>query len=225
MNRKMLKALSIVIAFAILYPISAASQTSSLPKITVLESDITVTGSSTQTSIDLDTALWALDGRVNRIVELGPPPPELALMAAYVVEPDQARLEKDVDRTQAFPGDTAQYTITLINDAPLTTTFVLSDSIPENASYVEGSATGGLVYYPAQNVLTGTITLDPPKMSIVPDSLYGYLSLPDIDVDPPFVPQPCPNNNCDDAVIALSGFDFDLKFIRYQSRSPRSRRA
>jgi hypothetical protein len=90
----------------------------------------------------------------------------------------------------------------------LTTTFVISDSIPQNASYVPSSATGGLIYDPAKNVLTNTIGLGPPKVSLIPETLYGYISLPDIVVDPPFVPQACPENNCDNAAIALTGFDF-----------------
>ena len=49
-------------------------------------------------------------------------------LAVYVVEPDQARLSKEADRSQALPGDTAQYTITLTNDAPLTTTFLIFSS-------------------------------------------------------------------------------------------------
>ena len=126
-------------------------------------------------------------------------------LAVYVVEPDQARLDKVVDTHQAFPGDTAQYTITLINDAPLTTTFVVRDPIPENASYVPGSATGGLVYVEDNKELLGTIELEGARMSIVTEPLHGYIGLSQY-TDP----EPCPGGDCDDASIAISGFDFSF---------------
>lgn len=203
MQQKMLKALSILIIFSTLFPISAAGSPPKPPEITVLESDITVTADVSDVAIDpwyFVESQWQHKNQIDADAHLP--------LSAYMVEPDQARLEKDVDRTLAFPGDTAQYTITLINDSPLTTTFVLSDTIPENASYVLGSTMGGLDFYPIQNVLTGTVELGPPKMNIVADSLYGYLSLADFTVDPPFIPRPCPDNNCDNSAIALSGFDF-----------------
>jgi len=124
-------------------------------------------------------------------------------LAAFVVEPDQAQLEKSVDLPKAGPGDTASYTITLINDAPLTTTFFIQDPIPDNASYITSTATGGLFYDSGMNELFGTIELDNVQMILAPDSLHGYIPLA-----PYTSPQPCPGNDCDDAAYALSGFDF-----------------
>jgi uncharacterized repeat protein (TIGR01451 family) len=124
-------------------------------------------------------------------------------LAVYVVEPDQARVEKAVDVSKANPGDTANYSITLVNEAPLTTTFILRDPVPENAIYVENSATGGLAYDDVDNELFGTIELDSAKMKLVPDSLHGYIPLSNY-----ISPEPCPGGNCDDAAFALSGFDF-----------------
>ena len=123
-------------------------------------------------------------------------------LAVYVVEPDQARLEKTADITQADPGDTASYTITLFNDAPLTTTFVLRDPIPENASYVTGSATGGLAYDSATDTLTSTIELDGASVELTPDSLHGYISLA-----PYTSTTPCPGD-CDNGAFVVSGLDF-----------------
>ena len=124
-------------------------------------------------------------------------------LAVSLDEPAQARLDKTVDVTQALPGDTVHYTITLINDAPLTTTFVLRDPIPENASYIPGSATGGLVYVEENNELLTTIELQAIGMSIFPELLYGYIQLSDY-----VESEPCPGGDCDNGAVALSGFDF-----------------
>lgn len=124
-------------------------------------------------------------------------------LAVFSTEPDQASLAKKADRFFAAPGDTATYTISLINDVPLTTTFTISDPIPTNASFVPGSATGGLVYDPIADELVATVELSGVKMDLVPDSLYGYFSLSDY-ADP----EPCPDMDCDEGTIMLTGFDF-----------------
>jgi minor extracellular serine protease Vpr len=124
-------------------------------------------------------------------------------LAMYVVEPDLANLEKVADRVVAEPGDTASYTLTLVSDSPLTTSFLIRDPIPTNATYVPGSATGGLVYDAVDDELFATIELDAVQMQLIPDTLHGYIPLSDY-VDP----QPCPDVACDDAAMALTGLDF-----------------
>jgi uncharacterized repeat protein (TIGR01451 family) len=122
-----------------------------------------------------------------------------------VVEPDQARLDKVVDQAQAQPGDTAHYTLTLTNDAPLTTTFLVRDPVPQNASYLPGTVTGGLLYDELANELTGAIELDSARMSIVTDTLLSYRTVSDY-VDK----KPCPDGDCDDAAVLLSELDFNF---------------
>lgn len=125
-------------------------------------------------------------------------------LAVYAAEPDHASLGKTANRAFAEPGDTVAYTITLINDAPLTTTFTISDPVPMNASYVPGSAAGGLDYDAVEDELVGIVGLSGVKMELVPDTLHGYHSLPDLGVPP----QSCPDDRCDDAAIELGGLDF-----------------
>ena len=124
-------------------------------------------------------------------------------LAVFATEQDQASLDKTAHRSFAEPGDTVDYSISLINDSPLTTTFTISDVIPANASYVPGSVTGGLIYDDVSNALTGTVQLSGVKMHLIPDTLYGYFSLSDY-ADP----APCPNLDCDEGTSNLTGLDF-----------------
>ena len=125
-------------------------------------------------------------------------------IAVYATAPPLAELQKEANHTFASPGDTASYTLTLFNDASLTSTFVLSDTIPQNASYIPGSATGGLVYNSTAHELTATVAISAPQAQIAPDALYGYLSLADRGV----APLACPDINCDEAEIRIPGLDF-----------------
>jgi len=126
-------------------------------------------------------------------------------IAVYVTDPVQARLEKSVNQHYASPGDIANYHLTLVNEAPLTTTFTITDPIPNNASYVANSATGGLVYDPVFEELRATTELAGAQMQIVTDTLFGaYYSLPDLGA----APIDCPDTNCDDAALVISGLDF-----------------
>lgn len=201
MQHKMLRAISTLVILSTLFSFPAAGNPLRPPTITPLADDITVTASASQNSDNPDSMVLRLDEHFN-------PNANQESLPDSVVELDESRLEKMVDAHQALPGDTAHYTILLVNDAPQTTEFIVRDSLPENATYKTGSATGGLVYVEEKHELLGTIELQAEGMSIVPDTLYGYLSLPNLEVDPPFVPRPCPIDNCDDAAVALSGFDF-----------------
>ena len=201
MQHKMLRSISTLMILSTLFSFPVAGNLPKPPAITPLEDDITVTASASQTSDNPDEYF-------NPNAKQETPPSGLIAVLPNTIEPNQPRLEKMVDANLVLPGDTAHYSITLVNNAPQTTTYIVRDSIPENTSYIPGSATGGLVYVKENHELLGSIELQAEGMSIVPDTLYGYLSLPELDVDPPFLPQPCPNNNCDDAAVALSGFDF-----------------
>jgi uncharacterized repeat protein (TIGR01451 family) len=126
-------------------------------------------------------------------------------VAVYVTDPIQARFTKDVDQVYASPDDTLAYSLTLTNEFPLTTTFSITDPIPQNAGYVPGSAAGGLSYDSGEDQLVGAVALSGAQLEIITDTLYSaYYSLPDLGVDP----VACPDTNCDDAALVISGLDF-----------------
>jgi uncharacterized repeat protein (TIGR01451 family) len=126
-------------------------------------------------------------------------------IAVYVTDAVQATLDKDANRSYVSPGDTSIYTLTLVNEAPLTTTFSITDPIPTNASYVSGSATGELIYDPGSAELQATAELAGAQMQVMTDTLLGeYYSLPDLGVGP----INCPDISCDDFPLVVTGLDF-----------------
>ena len=129
-------------------------------------------------------------------------------IAVYVTEPIPARLEKNADHVFADPGETVAYTLTLVNEAPVTSAFALTDPIPENASYLSGSATGGLTYDSLEDQLSATVNLPAAQMQLVPDTLHGYIEISTIDPEHPIDPVPCPDSVCDEAALVISGLDF-----------------
>ena len=70
MKNKILKILSLMMVFSMLVPTSVLGNPSDPPKITVLESDVTVKEFPDQSSLDLGAAYQTPDGRVSLIVEL-----------------------------------------------------------------------------------------------------------------------------------------------------------
>ncbi|MSP11967.1 MAG: DUF11 domain-containing protein [Chloroflexi bacterium] len=61
-------------------------------------------------------------------------------------------LTKTVDRSQADPGDILTYHLSIHNDSRSVVNDVhLVDAVPTATTYITGSATGGLIYNPAQN--------------------------------------------------------------------------
>jgi hypothetical protein len=62
---------------------------------------------------------------------------------------------------------------------------------------------GGLVYVAENNELLTTIELQAAEMSIMPEGLFGYIRLSDY-----VEAEPCPDGDCDDGSVVLSGFDF-----------------
>jgi uncharacterized repeat protein (TIGR01451 family) len=130
-------------------------------------------------------------------------------IAIYPEAVKTGRLVKTTSADLVPPGGTLEYTITLTNDTPVTTTYSLSDSIPVNGTYIPGTATGGLSYDPVEDVLTATVELTNTIMKIEHNSLYGYISLAS-GLPAPVPPFPCPDTNCDDSAILLSGLDFQF---------------
>ncbi|MFQ6059402.1 MAG: S8 family serine peptidase, partial [Anaerolineae bacterium] len=73
-----------------------------------------------------------------------------ASVTTTVVGPNLRGSAKTVDKALALAGDVLTYTITLHNSGPITASDVsLVDPIPDNATYVPDSVTGGATYNPA----------------------------------------------------------------------------
>ena len=174
------------------------------PNYVILEIGETRTFTVTADVTNLLVGEWYF-GNISWQQKFGTHPDANLPLAVFTTESDHASLDKMVNLAFAQPGDTADYSITLINDAPLTTTFTISDPIPVNASYVPGSATGGLNYSAVTDELTGTVQLSGVKMDLIPDPgwPYGSFTLSDY-ADP----QPCPNSDCDGGSLILTGLDF-----------------
>lgn len=98
---------------------------------------------------DFNAALDGRDGWGFAWLELSSPGLEtlhlpIAVKKNYTSNP--LLLSKEPSRLVAEPGDVVEYTIELLNRDSVTNTYSLVDSLPAGVEYVDGSATGGLVY-------------------------------------------------------------------------------
>lgn len=107
------------------------------------------------------------------------------------------------------PGETFTYTISLTNILPFDNTFFVRDPLPENVTYVNGSATGGLAYDDTQKELTATVDLAGSSLLVVPgiSPAGGYLPL-SLFGTPPL---PC-TATCDDTIINLDIAPFKFTY-------------
>jgi uncharacterized repeat protein (TIGR01451 family) len=134
-------------------------------------------------------------------------------MAVYVSESDDANvLQKSVDVPTIEVGGTVNYTITVANNTSITRTFYLRDPIPDNSSYISGTATGGLMYDELTEELTATVDLAGTAMDVSPSpSPFGYVPLANY-----FAPFDC-SAFCDEFGWLLSGVDFWYNGQHYDS--------
>lgn len=96
----------------------------------------------------------------------------LAVLPSDSVEP--AALSIQVDKSTAGPGDTLQYTITLANNTFETAPYRILDPIPTHTSFIEGSASGGLVFDSVQNTLNAEVTV---AGRVLPDDMPPSVSM------------------------------------------------
>lgn len=130
-------------------------------------------------------------------------------VAVFAVDStDAALLTKSVDQPVASPNEVLSYDISLTN-LTLTDPIDLVDVIPDNSTYVPGSASAlvdgvpdpSFTFDAGNNRLTWSGSLDPATLQVVPGaSPFGYFSLSSIGV----TPLPC-SSVCDDTSITLSG--------------------
>lgn len=134
--------------------------------------------------------------------------PDVAMPVAFYVKAstDADALTKTADKSVATPGELVEYTITIQNTETAARSFQLLDPLPENAEYVEGSASEGLEYmeYPdGSALLTWEGNLDPSGISLSPAGITGYIGLAGLGVTPFDLP-----SNCDDGGFLIGGLDF-----------------
>jgi uncharacterized repeat protein (TIGR01451 family) len=137
-------------------------------------------------------------------------------IAVKLVSSTQTQVLTKEATPTAGPGGTISYTIAISNTFPFTETFMIRDVVPTGTTYISGTATGGLGFDPATNVLSATVEIGMPGVSLGPSlSPFGYLSLP---VDFGVPPEPC-TATCDDTIIDVTGVDFFYNGVHYDSFS------
>ena len=155
------------------------------------------------------------------------PEQHLTIAALFSTATDPGVFTKSVNKPEASAGETVTYTLDVTNVAE-TDPYVVTDTLPTNATYVEGSAVatidGGTEITPvtisdAGDLLTWEGTLDTGGIDVLSDpfppggSPFGYVSLPGVGV----TPQGC-STVCDDTSITLNNLPpFDYAGETYTS--------
>ncbi len=81
-------------------------------------------------------------------------------------------------------GSNIHYTVNLTHKSLASASYSLSDPIPANASYVNGSATGGLTYNSGSSTLTWSGSIPAGDFVISEGTKTGYLSMADLGAPP-----------------------------------------
>ena len=110
---------------------------------------------------------------------------------------------KTASDQEVMVGSTVSYTLALQNTATVSTTFMVTDTVPAGAVYVDGSATGGLVFDATDKQLTWEGELGPSGIDISEADITGYLGLAGFGSTPYALP-----SNADDGGLLISGLDF-----------------
>jgi uncharacterized repeat protein (TIGR01451 family) len=130
--------------------------------------------------------------------------PDVALpLAAYLVgSTDPHILTKEASEMAVETGDIISYTVSVYNTASVTRTYMVTDVVPANATFVPDSEIG-FTYDAGTDTLTWMGEVGPTSMDIITGTRFGYVSLASLGVSP-FA---CPTN-CDEGGFIISGLDF-----------------
>lgn len=124
---------------------------------------------------------------------------------------NKAVLTKTANVELVQQGGAIHYTVTLTHKSMSAKTYNLSDPIPANASYVSGSATGGLAYNSGSNTLSWSGTLPAGTFVIAGENRSGYMSLGDLGVPPWDIS----SLNKDTGCFSLGGMNFNYFGTNY----------
>jgi minor extracellular serine protease Vpr len=126
-------------------------------------------------------------------------------------------LTNTVDQASVYSGDTLNYTLTVGNQYATEGKFTVTNPIPSNAEYVDGSATGGLAYDAGTNTLSGSVDLAGFEASITPTGaptmFVNHTPNPATDL---ILSDYC-TSPCDDSGFNISGVDFWYMGAHYTS--------
>jgi len=112
-----------------------------------------------------------------------------------IVYPPEIAVDKEVDRVEAYRGDTLRFTLDVTNNgAGAGENTVVLDNIPDFTTYLPGSITGGGIFFDFENLVQWTLPLIDPSETIplsfavtidsaAPDSFiinnFAIFSMPD----------------------------------------------
>ena len=184
--------------------------------LTVTPSSFTIPAGGTQTiTIEANVDMADPDTWVFGEVQLTPadanvPPAHLPVAAYANSTTDPQHLEKTADIKMVQLGNTIQYTITLTHKSLSAKTYDLTDPIPDNASYVDGSATGGLTYNSGTNSLTWSDTLPAGTFVISEENKSGYVSMGELGASPADLPSGGGDDSC--WLVDLDIYYFDKHY-------------
>ena len=111
---------------------------------------------------------------------------------------------KSADVTGVGVNGVVQYDITIKNTKKTQRSFSLSDSVPTHSSYVNGSATGGLIYNGGANALSWSGDLAAAEFVIEERDLGGYVSMAGLGISPFDKPAGSEDSGC----FQIGGMDF-----------------
>lgn len=108
-------------------------------------------------------------------------------------------------------GGAVQFSIAVSNTVKASRTFTVTDPIPANAAYVNGSATGGLTYSAGANSLSWTGSVAGAAFAVMTKTLSGYQSLAAEGVPP----WDLTGLDLDSGCFTLGGMDFNYLDTHY----------
>jgi uncharacterized repeat protein (TIGR01451 family) len=158
--------------------------------LTVTPSSFTIPPGGTQTiTVNADVRRAAPDTWAFGELRLTPSdaniPPAHLPVGAFAISSDNVDvLEKsaNIDLTQV--NGTIHYTITLTHKSLAAANYDLSDPVPANTSYVNGSATGGLTYNSGTNTLSWSGSMPAGDFVITEEARSGFISMGELGAPP-----------------------------------------
>jgi uncharacterized repeat protein (TIGR01451 family) len=130
------------------------------------------------------------------------PDANLSLAAYLIGSTDPLALTKEASAMIVESGDVITYTVSVANTAPVSRTFMVTDVVPANATFVPGSESG-FTYDAGTDTLTWMGEIGPSTMNIITGTRFGYISLASLGV----APFGCPSN-CDEGGFIIGGLNF-----------------
>ncbi len=179
--------------------------------LTVSPSQFTIPAGGSQTiTVNADVRRSPQDAWAFGEVRLTPsdaniPAAHLPVGAFAKSSTNTAVLAKSASVDLVQQGGNIHYTVTLTHKSLASATYNLSDVVPANTSYVNGSATGGWTYNSGTNTLSWSGSIPAGTFTISEENRSGYISLGDLGVPP----WNLTGLNLDTGCFSLTGMNFN----------------